>query len=93
MAKQFDLSDAKFVDTPCAMEKLKPANSEEELLDDKQAKVHGCMVGSLMCLMVTCRPDIAFAVNQLSRFALKPTGDHLRKQHRDAQLAAFGQQL
>ena len=82
MAKQFDLSDAKFVDTPCALEKLKPASSEEELLDDKQAKVCASMVGSLMHLMATCRPDIAFAVNQLSRFVLKPTGDHLKAAQR-----------
>jgi hypothetical protein len=82
MAKQFDLAEAKFVDTPCAIQKLKPVDSEEELLNDKEAKLYASMVGSLMYLMITCRPDIAFAVNQLSRFVLKPSEEHRRAAQR-----------
>ena len=75
MAEKFDLKEVKVTDTPCPATRLTPATSADEVLDPLRG--YSQMVGSLMYLMITCRPDIAYAVNQLSRFIMAPTKSHI----------------
>ena len=74
LLQKFGMQDCKSVNTPvdCGM-KLKPANEEEELVD--QIKYQSA-VGSLMYLAISTRPDIAYAVNSLAKFNSKPSKEH-----------------
>jgi hypothetical protein len=65
--------------TPAEVEKLTikdcPATIEEESVIDKSEYM--AMVGSLMYLSITTRPDICFAVSQLARYMQKPGRKHV----------------
>jgi len=56
---------------------LKPSKTEKNLLPDGDRYAE--LVGSLLYLSTTTRPDIAFAVGVLSRFMSCPEQDHLRE--------------
>jgi Reverse transcriptase (RNA-dependent DNA polymerase) len=56
--------------------KLYPARPGEELLDASAQVEYQALVGSLLFLAISCRPDISHAVNELGRFVSKPTEHH-----------------
>jgi hypothetical protein len=77
---RFGMSDCKPVSTPLPPgTKLVKATNEDRLIDPK---LYQSIVGSLMYAMVSTRPDIAFAVQQLSQFCNKPTATHYQEAKR-----------
>ena len=56
--------------------KLKPAIPGEEILDPAQHTEYQALIGSLLFLAISCRPDIAHAVHELGRFVATPTQLH-----------------
>lgn len=60
--------------------KDKRTRDAETAKDDPLVNIqdYQCIVGSLMYAMVCTRPDIAFAVGYIGRFALKPRESHLK---------------
>jgi len=71
LLKKFDLENVKAARTPfdpgCALSKsMCPESEEERALASKRP--YRELVGSLMYLMVCTRPDIAFAICELSRY-------------------------
>lgn len=74
LVEKFDLTGCKARDTP-----MSPA-VKLNLLDgeplDTTVYPYSTLVGSLLHLTVTTRPDIAFPVGVLSRFMAKPTKEH-----------------
>lgn len=71
---RFNMSDCKPVHTPCeANVQLKKAETESDVLKDVPYQE---LIGCLLYLSQGTRADIAYAVNQLSRFNNKPTSQH-----------------
>lgn len=73
--QEFGMEDCKAISTP-----LSPSvqlDSEGTLLGKSDHKLFRRLIGRLMFLVVATRPDIAFAVNQLSQYLAKPTQVHL----------------
>ncbi len=72
------------VDTPAQREPLEPSSvlSKEEILEirrewtDDYKSRYRTLVGSLMWLSLSTRPDITFAVNQLAKFVQRPGPAH-----------------
>lgn len=76
--KDFNLFGHEFSPVGTPMEPnltLLPAE-EGYLASEKDRKWYQSAVGSLMYLMLCTRPDIAYAISQLSRFAANPTEKH-----------------
>jgi len=76
---RFHMSQAKPVSTPLAAHfrlstSSGPVDTEEERYMSTVS--YACAVGSLMYAMVCTRPDIAHAVNVVSRFMSKPGKEH-----------------
>jgi hypothetical protein len=72
--KRFEMHNSKPAETPIATgTKLVQARVDDILVDPKR---YQSMVGSLMYLMVCTRPDIAYALSQVSQFSNKPTSIH-----------------
>ena len=79
LLSKFNLSDVKPTKTPldpgCSLSKqMCPVTEEERALASKQP--YRELVGSLMYLMVCTRPDIAFAICQLSRYSSNHGAGH-----------------
>jgi hypothetical protein len=78
LLQSFDMNNCKAVCTPIEARLVKPTN--EPSADDlafMKGKNYRSLVGSLMYLLFT-RPDISFAVNQLTRHLNDPRPDHWR---------------
>ncbi len=79
MLKRFSMENANPVDFPCASgiqltSEMSPKTDEEKT---KMKKVpYRQLVGALMFCSVTCRPDIAYVVKELARYAHKPGFGH-----------------
>jgi transposase InsO family protein len=71
----FNLTDANPVSTPMEDKPLLPSDSSYQASLELR-KWYQSAVGSLMYLMLCTRPDIAYAVSQLSRFSANPTEKH-----------------
>jgi ribonuclease HI len=72
--QRFDMENSAPVATPIATgTKLVKATDNDEVID---AKPYQSMVGSQMYAMLCTRPDIAFAVSQVSQFNASPTSTH-----------------
>ena len=69
--KNLDFEDAKPARTPLVQRLVKSDD-----LDDSDFAYRG-VIGSLMYLMVGTRPDLATAVNELSRYLENPSIDHV----------------
>ena len=74
LLKQYNMEDCKPVSTP--LSDLKPLLSSETPHEEKLVKPYQQLIGSLLYLAVTSRPDIAYAVTFLSQFNTKPTSKH-----------------
>lgn len=74
--KDFKMEDANGVATPMADVSLAPHEDINYSADPELRKWYQSAVGSLMYLMLSTRPDIAYAVSQLSRFSANPTEKH-----------------
>ena len=59
------------------VQRLSMLNRGEKLSADDQA-LYRNMVGSLLCLACWTRPDISFAVLELSRFVSAPGQNHMQ---------------
>ncbi|CAM8995271.1 unnamed protein product [Rhodiola kirilowii] len=63
-----------------------PFESSKHLFSNKGAPVsqheYSRVIGSLMYVMTSTRPDIAFAVGKLSRYTSNPSEDHWKGVHR-----------
>jgi transposase InsO family protein len=73
---RFGMEDSKAVSTPLATG-TRLTKSEDNSVNDIQP-MYQAMVGSLMYAMLCTRPDIAYAVQQLSQFSSKPTNAHFQ---------------
>jgi len=73
--ERFKMQDSKPVSTPLAAGSrlTKATNGEDGKIDIKQYQAMG---GSLMYAMLCTRPDLAFAIQQLSQFNSNPTTAH-----------------
>jgi hypothetical protein len=71
---RFNMTECNPVYTPCETDlQLNKAKNKEEILND--VPYHE-LIGCLLYLSQGTRPDIAFIVNQLSRFNNEPTAQH-----------------
>jgi hypothetical protein len=75
--RQMSMTDCKSLATPCDGSLQRPLTDvpDEEELAFMRDKPYRSLVGALLYLLFT-RPDIAFAVNQLSRFLASPRRVH-----------------
>jgi hypothetical protein len=75
--ERFGMQDSKPVSTPIAAgSRLVPASADQD--DKTDIKQYQTMVGSLMYAMLYTRPDLAYAIQQLSQFSSNPTNAHLQ---------------
>ena len=70
---RFRMDNAIGYDSPTCGKILVPPKDESEIITNVPYRE---LVGSLMWLSVTTRPDIAFAVSAVSRFLDRPTKEH-----------------
>ena len=74
--ERFGMQDSKPVSTPFAAgSRFVKAAVTSSMTDIKQ---YQCMVGSLMYAMLCTRPDLAYAIQQLSQFNSNPTTAHFQ---------------
>jgi hypothetical protein len=73
------MENCKGVDTPMQAN-ITVTKSEGDMLDSKTP--YSALVGSLLFLSITTRPDIAFAVSTLSRFMAEPSTVHMQHAQR-----------
>jgi transposase InsO family protein len=74
--ERFGMESSKAVTTPIAAgSRLTPNDSHATQTDIKQ---YQAMVGSLMYAMLCTRPDLAYAIQQLSQFNANPTNAHFQ---------------
>ena len=74
LVETFEMSEANVKETP--METMLVIKDDENYLED--IKLYQSLIGGLLYLQQKARPDISYAVNQLSKFAKKPTMTHLK---------------
>jgi hypothetical protein len=74
----FQMSDCKVVATPSEVRKLTKADcpSTQQQKDEMSKVPYKSLIGSLQYIALSTRPDIAYAVNQLSRFLSDPGHQH-----------------
>eukprot|EP00921_Rhytidocystis_pertsovi_P010749 GHVQ01017313.1.p1 GENE.GHVQ01017313.1~~GHVQ01017313.1.p1 ORF type:complete len:211 (-),score=22.40 GHVQ01017313.1:85-717(-) len=72
----FGLEDCKPISTPCDKGVVIHPPNDAESGDTSVLRYHE-LVGKLLYLSTTCRPDICFIVNALRRVLAKPTGMHM----------------
>jgi hypothetical protein len=76
--ERFGMENCKPVSTPMAATGARLVKVDGEDDDNVDEKLYQSIVGSLMYAMLCTRPDVAFAVQQLSQFLSKPTDAHLQ---------------
>jgi hypothetical protein len=77
LVERFGMQDCKPMKTPTAMNFKKELYSAGDLLCETDKQFYQSLFGSLMWAMIGTRPDITFAIGQLSRFVSKPFRQHL----------------
>jgi hypothetical protein len=71
------MENCKLIATPLPP-KAKFSRDNDEPLDTEERASYKSLVGTLIYLMVCCRPDLAYAMSVLSKYLDKPTREHLR---------------
>jgi hypothetical protein len=74
--------DAQQKETPMEVSALNTLIPNENQATKEQIRIYQSMIGSLMYAMTQTRPDLAFAVSLLSRFAANPNLAHTKAAHR-----------
>lgn len=74
--KDFNLDSATPMSTPMDDKLVLSPADDGQRAKDELRQWYQSAVGSLMYLMLCTRPDIAFAISQLSRFSANPTERH-----------------
>ena len=74
---RFGMHDCKPRSTPCEMNPSHKINDESEPLDEFNLKRYRQIVGSLIYIMTSTRPDIAYTVTKLSQFMSCATQYHM----------------
>jgi hypothetical protein len=72
---RFGMENATIIGTPLEETKLEVSTED---MDIKRQKTYLSIVGSLMWVSQSLRPDLAFTVGLLSRFSHNPSENHLR---------------
>lgn len=75
--KRFGMADAKEATTPLPTG-YKPEPFDGTTTSNLRSQYQS-VIGSLLYLMLGTRPDIAFAVTQMAKFAANPSSEHLNK--------------
>ena len=75
--EHFQMSNAKAVKTPLP-EGYNPI-SNTGLIDSERCSLYQQVIGSLLYIMLSTRPDICFAVTKMSQFSANPSQEHLDK--------------
>ena len=71
--ERFDMKDCNFVSTSVTGIKLQQTSIEDVLVDQQN---YQSMIESIMYVMLCIRPNLAYAISQLSQFNAKPTSIH-----------------
>ena len=74
---RFGMHDCKPRSTPCEMNPSHKMTDDSEPLDESNLKRYRQMVGSLIYIMTSTRPDIAYTVTKLSQFMSCATQYHM----------------
>lgn len=83
LLERFDMSSGRSAKTPEAdARSLASSEDDETLLAEEAKQTYQAMTGGLMFAMVTCRPDLAHAVNMLARRMSAPREIDMRAARR-----------
>lgn len=83
--KTFNMADTQRKETPMEASALNSLDSNPDQATKDQIQLYQSIVGSLMYLMTQTRPDLAFCVSFLSRFAANPSTAHMKAAKRTLQ--------
>lgn len=72
--EKFSMQNCKPKGTPCDQNVNKLCNSEGNEVD---AKLYREMIGSLIYIMISTRPDLSYIVTKLSQYMSKPNSNHM----------------
>ena len=73
------MQNAKAAVTPLPAGYIPEPMAQGTVVDPEIRSRFQMVIGSLLYLMLSTRPDIAFVVTKLAQFAAKPTEDHLNR--------------
>jgi hypothetical protein len=76
--ERYSIENCHTVDTPIASGATEIIIPFEEQATNKDIKLYGSKIGSLIYLAVQTRPDILYKVSVLSRFLLNPSPQHIK---------------
>jgi hypothetical protein len=74
LLSQFHMSNCKSAPTPSTLQRLVPRRDDEAQAD---ISLFQSIVGALLYLACSVRPDIAYSVGQLCRYSSNPSANHL----------------
>jgi hypothetical protein len=78
MAKRFGLLNCRPVQTPMDHDTVLTIDDLSSKGDSRvESTAYRAYIGSLLYASMTCRPDISYAVKELSRFCVEPLNAHL----------------
>jgi len=75
--KRFGMENAKSAPTPLPMGYKPEVNPDP--VDPERRQKYQQVIGSLLYLMICTRPNIAYAVTKMAKFAINPSQEHLNK--------------
>jgi hypothetical protein len=76
--EKFGMANCNKSDTPCDSNVQLSKSQSPEKPDEKMQKEYRALIGSLMYLMTGTRPDIAYAVQSVSRYLSCPGEAHMK---------------
>ena len=75
--KCFGMENYKPVATPLPPQ-AKLSRDADEHLNTEERAAYKSLIGTLIYLIICCRPDLAYAISVLSKYIDKPTREHLQ---------------
>ena len=73
------MADAKSAATPLPARYMPEPVDQDKIIDPEIQSRYQTVIGSLLYLTLSTRPDIAFVVTKMVQFAAKPNKEHLNK--------------